>query len=758
MDIGTGKDLRAINLQVECAGLAWAPDNVTLAIQDMHGGIQLFNTIDGGLVRKFDTDIERVKAPIQNGILYSPDGKTLLSVCCSPSESSGSQAFLIWDAKTGKLRRSVRAGASECSLLRATYSPDGKMLAWVSEKDGTVILSDTASGEEIAHLKETDSGLPGDVLVFDPSGRTLAVLSQFGIEFSIWDVASRKKVRGFPGPGPLIRNQQGIGLGTLSFSPDGKAVAVAGDRSAIPVFNVITGDEFRSDDFSPCPVNKVRFAANGKRLCSSDEDRVLRIWDLAGSQLRRVGTPRGASHPSFSDDGQLLAYEGLDGTVYVRQALTGKDVSQIVRKPYLYTRLCISPDNRFLAMGGTLGKRRVVSICATTTGKEEHRFTLPAETADPIFGDGIPGILAAPSMIVFSPDSRRLAVSADRNEVYIFDIISGEGLPPIQTPGFSHVRSFAFSSDGRSLALDCGEGAPSFWEVLTGQERRHFEDVSGEESSANYGPVGSVLGRLIEQYYRFDCSTVDLAVSPNGQLLAQSRPGGTISLWSMDLGKEIEQLKGHQSDVWTLAFAPDEKTLASGSRDSTILLWDLTSVMKDASRETMQAKVEALWNGLASEDATIAFGATRALSAAPARSVPFLRDRLLRPVVTDKANIERLIEELDHEQVETRKHAKEELEQIGDPAIPLLNKALENGPSVEVRTRIDALLRNMSGPIPRGERLRCLRAIEVLETVGTAEAQQVLTAVTREPARIRLSEEVKAALERLGKRGSAQKR
>ena len=62
------------------------------------------------------------------------------------------------------------------------------------------------------------------------------------------------------------------------------------------------------------------------------------------------------------------------------------------------------------------------------------------------------------------------------------------------------------------------------------------------------------------------------------------------------------------------------------------------------------------------------------------------------------------------------------------------------------------LLDALKGPVPPGERLRALRAVETLEHIGTPEAQEVLKKLAAGAPEPRLTQEAKASLERLGKR------
>ena len=57
---------------------------------------------------------------------------------------------------------------------------------------------------------------------------------------------------------------------------------------------------------------------------------------------------------------------------------------------------------------------------------------------------------------------------------------------------------------------------------------------------------------------------------------------------------------------------------------------------------------------------------------------------------------------------------------------PALRKALEGKPSLEVRRHVEELLAKPVGPVTRAEKLRGLRAVAVLEHIGSAGARHVL--------------------------------
>jgi hypothetical protein len=65
---------------------------------------------------------------------------------------------------------------------------------------------------------------------------------------------------------------------------------------------------------------------------------------------------------------------------------------------------------------------------------------------------------------------------------------------------------------------------------------------------------------------------------------------------------------------------------------------------------------------------------------------------------------------------------------------------------------VKALLAKLGGPVTRVEEKRAVRAVAVLEDIGTPAARRVLEALARGESEARLTRQAKAALERLGRR------
>jgi hypothetical protein len=143
------------------------------------------------------------------------------------------------------------------------------------------------------------------------------------------------------------------------------------------------------------------------------------------------------------------------------------------------------------------------------------------------------------------------------------------------------------------------------------------------------------------------------------------------------------------------------------------------------------------------------------LAAAPEQSVSLLQRRL-RPISrADAWRTEQLIAALDSADASIREQAARQLEALQEAAAGPLRQALARKPTLEVRRRITTLVGKLEEPGRSGEGLRALRAVEVLEQIGTPDAQVVLRALAKGLPEARLTQEAKASLERLAKRLAA---
>src|SRR5262249_17133159 len=145
------------------------------------------------------------------------------------------------------------------------------------------------------------------------------------------------------------------------------------------------------------------------------------------------------------------------------------------------------------------------------------------------------------------------------------------------------------------------------------------------------------------------------------------------------------------------------------------------------------ADLDKQWATLAGSDASKAFQAIRRLAASPNLAVPYLKAHLSPAPSPNEKRIAQLVADLDSNQFDVPEAADIELQKLGELAIPAIKKSLADIASPEVRRRLEALVekQQQESVTPTPERLRLLRAVEVLEWMATPEAKELLAGLAK---------------------------
>jgi hypothetical protein len=208
--------------------------------------------------------------------------------------------------------------------------------------------------------------------------------------------------------------------------------------------------------------------------------------------------------------------------------------------------------------------------------------------------------------------------------------------------------------------------------------------------------------------------------------------------------------KGHSGAVTVVAFAPNGKTLASGSTDTTALIWDIEKIDQPTTpTNPKKTDIEKWWQALAGDDAAKAAEAMAGLTGAAREAVVLIKEQVKPAVPLDKKQIEKWLADLNDEEFATRARAMSELCKIDERLLPMLERALAVDPSPEARKRLQELRSKLRSRVWQGERLRDLRAVEVLERIATPEARELLSAIADWAPGAPLSAQAGASLERV---------
>jgi RNA polymerase sigma factor (sigma-70 family) len=761
-DIATGKNLArygGMSPNNYHYALDFSPDGKLLAAAVAAGGptgIRLLDPTNGKEIRTFEKSEDGVEHA-----RFSPDGKLLATW---PAENP---VIELWDVATGK--RLHRLTGHDGSITSFAFSPDSRTLASTSQQDRVIRLWDTATGRQRGQLV----GHREDVLAvaYSPDGKTLASAGR-DASLLFWDAMTGKELR---------QGKSYGGINALVFSPDSKTLLTNGWDETPHLWNVATGKELHALDKGG-PIFMLALSPDGKTLAAapSGHSRSVYLWDVAsGRRLDPMTGHRDAVHClSFSPDGKRLLSgsfseplclwdpascteiappaHGLDGfpaafspggKTFVSQALgevfygdgchkpirgkvnalvlgdvaTGQVLREFEGAEIGVKNIAFSADGKTLAASsyGTDVTRNRLNVWDVATGRSLGKFTGPNTW---------------PLPLAWSPDGKLLAIGGKLQDgaIHLLDAATGKELRRFAGQRNSPVQSVAFSPDGTLLATGSHEPIIRLWKTTTGTEA---PPLKGTERG--FWPV---------------------VFSPESRsLVAACREDNTVRVWELATGRERRRIAGHTRSIQSLAFSPDGQSPVSGSEDTTILVWDLTGQRSKGKPVAPASRTEwnAAWRDLGSDDAGHAYSAVCRMSAAGGSALTFLRAHL-RPAVplTDeqRGHIAWWIADLEAKDFAVRQHASAELERPGETAEPALRKALKERPALETQQRLEALLDKQAGWTP--QRLREIRALEVLERIATPEAQAVVAELTRGAPDRRLTREAQAALERLRRRRS----
>jgi RNA polymerase sigma factor (sigma-70 family) len=696
-DTATGKVLRRWADLSDRGGhqVAFTPDGKAFALHSREA-LQLFDSTTGKELRRFGSPIGTAGRTLQTPTFaFSADGSRV--ACLDAGNVS------LWETATGRRLRRLKPPREEAFTV--ALAPDADYLA--AGAGETVLLWDLKSGKLLHTFRDRTLNMPTYLLAFSPDGKTLAAGDHQIQAIRLWDVASGRE-RSATAPGTT--RVEGV-----AFGPGGKTVVSSGAADPVCLWDATTGKLLRRFD-SP------RFLGfNGAFLAIPPVGKTLFTflpgdasgWDLASG--KKLYTLKETNWHQFSQcfpaGGRtlLVVYPGAE-----KPPEPPPPIPDLGRpRP---------PPPRVVAHWTRIG------LFDVRSGDIKRSFQVDADFV---------------RHLALSPDGRLVAglgaapEKQHTSHLFLWDLETGVEVRRMPLPHLDGWNGIAFSSDGRSLISGPhpveppGKGHFLFWEVATGKLRGKVD-------------------------YPFVGRQAHLTVFAGDRLAAVALEGGPVCLVDPLTGKEPRRLVGHEGRVDCMAFSDDGRRLATGSQDTTVLVWDVAGLRGQVSKRRLSPQELAdCWAVLASADAAQAYRAMRQLSRAPAQALALFRENLQPARGVSRKTIARLIGDLDSKSFPTREKAARELVRLDAVAEHALKERLARGPSLEVRRRVEAIQaqvrqrRLKPPPVPVGEPVRRLRAVEVLERLGTPEARRLLERLARGAAEARLTQEARASLERL---------
>jgi len=525
-------------------------------------------------------------------------------------------------------------------------------------------------------------------VLFTPDSKTLVTSSAAGGEVHFWDTATGRPLRSL--------DAGDVGVYSLALSPDGKLLAAG------------LGLKFST------------------RLGIPDQERPILLWETAtGKEVGRLeGHTASVSCLAWAPDGNRLASGSYDGTVRLWDVAKRREIHKLTGHKGRVTTVAFAPDGKTLASGGIIEEVLVEGASKTYTGWADF-----VRLWDVGCGKELSKLDTRGFSVSYSPDGRTLFCG---------------GIKPY------------FHADGAGTALD-GMKFVSQVDTLTRKEVRAIKWRGG---TGNLAPDGRWLALNFGSYLAFHgyCGLMGgPAVAPNGTV-CDSR----LSLWEMASGQEVWICPKDKCNVFrneggttiSAAFSPDGRFLAGAAPGGTTYLIDL-SVQLTRGQPVPDAlgeqELEELYAALGG-DAKAAQRASWVLARFPAEALSLLKGHLRPAPEPAEKDVKVLLARLEDSQLPVRTKAAEDLKKLGRDVIPALEEALAQKPPLDLRKRLEAIIAELQSGLLSGEELRAVRAVEVLERVGTPEARQLLGQLAAGAAPAPATRHAKEALRRLDNR------
>lgn len=327
---------------------------------------------------------------------------------------------------------------------------------------------------------------------------------------------------------------------------------------------------------------EIAYSSDGNYLSAILEKRKkyhLRRWDSTDGRLASCVEIGQADVIAMSPDGSTVASFNMPDRLTLTDIASNTNRRYLVAKRKRMPSLSFSDDSKSLMMLDT--ERKVVELWGVANGKRIRRVKLA----------GIDEMEADLQLL----DNRRFVLALGGVAIMVWDARTGKPLSLQQCPVWRAIR-LRFSPDGKYLHSVAGNRQYR-WDSRTGRLIAHkaLRKINLKPASSTYrhSTDGRYLAefpesgwwlhdRLVGKSRRFGPKGEDVgarAFSPDGRFLATTGKNRVISIWitsSIALSRRIDASKHMKSLEW-LCFSRDGQKLAISDGGRSVSLWYVTT-------------------------------------------------------------------------------------------------------------------------------------------------------------------------------------
>lgn len=471
------------------------------------------------------------------------------------------------------------------------FSPTGTRIASGSD-DGTVILWDANTGEQIFRLKEFNDRIAA--VAFSPDGKEVLASGSNG-SLLLWNVKT----------GALIHQFKGLkrAIGAIAFSPDGNRIICSAFRQGLIIWDTKSGKPIKQFGLNEDFITSVAFTPDGTRVVSAGFLGNVALWEASsGRPIQKFEGSASMMAPTIaiSPDGATVV-GSLDGGIVLWNTATGKKIGEMkdklanVRDDSSLTRTSAVAFNHTGTQIASTNSKGFIIIRDAQTGDQIQQISVgKRELRDAFFGS----FTFSPhsiNSITFSPDNNRvIAGLGDHFDkfygVNMWDVTTGKSVREFKGHTTVPVKSTAFTPDGSQI-LSCSDGL-TLWDAKTGVPVKQcypdekIDSVAFRADGTEFVTAGKNL-RLwntktfepiktfenINELESYRC----VAFSPDGSQILSGYQD--LVLWDAKTGVRRKlighyQQGGQTAIIESVAFSRDGSRFVSTASDALTILWD----------------------------------------------------------------------------------------------------------------------------------------------------------------------------------------